>query len=167
MRFSKKLITILFNSAAIALSTFLSTWILRLSFGDFWLAHSEYLQFHYRYLSDGPVQYGTNSGLVAIATALNSDHATLVDVEGITVWTSLTYFRRRSAPVSFAKLFGSVGLPALSSQHRSLIIFITYQTYLKKVETGGGSSRASRVPCRRTVTPYRRTGADARTAFTA
>jgi signal transduction histidine kinase/CheY-like chemotaxis protein len=57
------------------------------------------------------------------------------------LWTSLTYFAGASAAGIIAKLFGSVGLPALFvTAPILLIIFITYRTYLKNVEAAAAQA---------------------------
>jgi signal transduction histidine kinase/CheY-like chemotaxis protein len=137
MRFSKKPITIFFNSAIIALSTFLSAWTLRLCFGDILLlprgGYSS--NFITAICLMALVQYVINSGLVAIVTALKSGNSFWGTWKKNYLWTSLTYFAGASAAGIIAKLFGSVGLPALFvTAPILLIIFITYRTYLKNVE---------------------------------
>jgi signal transduction histidine kinase/ActR/RegA family two-component response regulator len=143
MRFSKKPVTILFNSATIAFSTFLSAWTLRLCFGDILaLPHSEYSsRFIMAICLMALVQYATNSGLVAIATALKTGDPLWTTWRRNYLWTSLTYFAGASAAGIIAKLFGSVGLPALIvTAPILLIIFVTYQTYLKNVETAAAQA---------------------------
>lgn len=143
MRFSKKPITILFNSATIAFSTFLSTWTLRFCFGDILtLAHSGYSSSFIKAIClMALVQYATNSGLVALATALKTGEPLWTTWKGNYLWTSLTYFAGASAAAIIAKIYGSVGLPALIvTAPILLIIFITYQTYLKNVETAAAQA---------------------------
>lgn len=137
MRFSKKPITIIFNSAIIALSTSLSVWTLRFCFGDILLlprgGYSS--NFITAICLMALVQYVVNSGLVAIVTALKSGDSFWATWKKNYLWTSLTYFAGASAAGIIAKLFGSVGLPALFvTAPILLIIFITYRTYLKNVE---------------------------------
>jgi signal transduction histidine kinase/ActR/RegA family two-component response regulator len=143
MRFSKKPLTILFNSAAIAFSTFLNTWMLRISFGDILaLPQSGYSSsFIMAICLMALVQYAANSGLVAIATALKTGEPLWTTWKRNYLWTSLTYFAGASAAGIIAKLFGSVGLPALIvAAPILLIIFVTYRTYLKNVETAAAQA---------------------------
>jgi signal transduction histidine kinase/CheY-like chemotaxis protein len=137
MRFSKKAVTIFFNSAIVALSTFLSAWTLRLCFGDILLLPRGGYSSHFitAICLMALVQYVVNSGLVAIFTALKSGDPFWGTWKKNYLWTSLTYFAGASAAGIIAKLFGSIGLPALFvTAPILLIIFITYRTYLKNVE---------------------------------
>jgi signal transduction histidine kinase/ActR/RegA family two-component response regulator len=143
MRFSKKPIIILFNSAVIALSTFLSTWTLRLCFGNIpALPRSGYSSsFITAICLMALVQYATNSGLIALASALKTDQPFWTTWKKNYLWTSLTYFAGASAAGMIAKLFGSIGLPALIiTTPILLIIFVTYKTYLKNVETAAAQA---------------------------
>jgi signal transduction histidine kinase/CheY-like chemotaxis protein len=143
MRFSKKPITIFFNSSAIALSTFLSVWTLRLCFGDILaLPRGEYSSiFIIAICLMALVQYAVNSGLVAIATALKTGDSFWATWKTNYLWTSLTYFAGASAAGIIAKLFGNVGLPALIvTAPILLIIFLTYRTYLKNVEAAAAQA---------------------------
>jgi signal transduction histidine kinase/ActR/RegA family two-component response regulator len=143
MRFSRKPVTIFFNSSIIALSTFLSAWTLRLCFGDILLlprgGYSS--NFITAICLMALVQYVFNSGLVAIVTALKSGETFWGTWKKNYLWTSLTYFAGASAAGIIAKLFGSVGLPALFvTAPILLIIFVTYRTYLKNVEAAAAQA---------------------------
>ncbi|MDQ3817233.1 MAG: hypothetical protein M3362_06035, partial [Acidobacteriota bacterium] len=131
MRFSKKASTILFNSAVLAISTFLSAWTLRLCVGNILaLPHSGYSSgFIIAICLMALVQYASNSGLAALYSALKTGNPLWATWKKSYLWTSLTYFAGASAAGIIAKLFGSVGLPALIvTAPILLIIFITYQT---------------------------------------
>lgn len=143
MRFSKKPVTILFNSGIIALSTFLSAWTLRFCFGEILLlplgGYSS--NFITAICLMALVQYIVNSGLVATVTALKSGDPFWVTWKKNYLWTSLTYFAGASAAGIIVKLFGSIGLPALFvTAPILLIIFITYKTYLKNVEAAAAQA---------------------------
>lgn len=143
MRFSKKTATILFNAAVISLSTFLSTWTLRFFLGDITaLPRSGYSSsFIIAICLMALVQYVVNSGLVAVAAALKTNAPLWATWKRNYLWTSLTYFAGASAAGIIAKLFGSVGLPAIIvTAPILLIIFVTYQTYLKNVETAAAQA---------------------------
>ena len=143
MRFSKKLSTILLNSALLALSTFLSAWTLRLCVGDILaLPQSGYSSsFIIAICLMALVQYATNSGLAALYSALKTGDRFWVTWKKNYLWTSLTYFAGASAAGIVAKLFSSIGLPALIvTAPILLIIFVTYQTYLKNVETAAAQA---------------------------
>jgi signal transduction histidine kinase/CheY-like chemotaxis protein len=143
MRFSKKPATIFFNSAVIAISTFLSALTLRLLMGDILaLSQSGYSS---RFITAiclmALVQYIFNSGLISVVTALKTDQPIWVTWKGNYLWTSLTYFAGASAAGIITKVYARVGLPALLvTAPILLIIFITYQTYLKNIETAAAQA---------------------------
>lgn len=143
MRFSRKPVTILFNSAVMAISTFVSAWTLRLFFGDILaLPRGGYSSnFILAICLMALVQYAANSGLVAAAMALKRGEALWATWKNNYLWTSLTYFAGASAAGIISKLFGTVGLPALIvTAPILLIIFITYRTYLKNVEAAAAQA---------------------------
>ncbi|HKQ99564.1 MAG TPA: ATP-binding protein [Pyrinomonadaceae bacterium] len=143
MRFSKKLSTILFNCAVIAISTFLSTWTLRLCFGDILaLPGGGYSSaFIIAICLMALVQYASNSGLVALVASLKTNDSFWATWKRSYLWTSLTYFAGASTAGIIARIFGSIGLPALiATAPILLIIFITYRTYLKNVETASAQA---------------------------
>jgi signal transduction histidine kinase/CheY-like chemotaxis protein len=143
MRFSKKPVTIFFNSSVIALSTFLSTWTLRLFLGDITaLTRSGYSSgFITAICLMALVQYGVNSGLISVVAALKANEPLWATWKGNYLWTSLTYFAGASAAGIIAKVYGSIGLPALLvTAPILLIIFITYQTYLKNIEAAAAQA---------------------------
>ncbi len=138
MRFGKKLITYLFNAAVMALSTFLTVWALRLIFGPIYvLTRSDFsAEFALAVCMMALVQYVTNSGLVALAGALMAGHPVWATWKRYYLWTSLSYFAGASAAAVTAKLVLGVGFYAIFAMTPIIaVIFFTYKTYLKNVET--------------------------------
>lgn len=138
VRFSKLRLVIAFNAATAACSTFITVWVLRLSFGGSLVT-----------LRDGYsapfivclclmtlVQYIANSGLVATAAALRTDQPLWTTWRKGFLWTSITYFAGASAAGIIAKLIDTVGFYAfLATTPIIAIVYFTYCTYLKNVES--------------------------------
>jgi signal transduction histidine kinase/ActR/RegA family two-component response regulator len=136
-RFSRKHITILFNWGCAAWSACVTSYALRLFYGD------------PVSLSAGPlsgkfitaialmalVQYASNSGIVAICGALKAGAPIWQTWKKHYLWTSVTYFAGASAAAVIAKLMGLFGLYALILTLPIIaIVFYNYQTYLKNIE---------------------------------
>ncbi|HEY2971483.1 MAG TPA: response regulator [Pyrinomonadaceae bacterium] len=136
-RFSRKHITILFNWGCAAWSACVTSYALRLFYGD------------PVSLSAGPlsgkfitaialmalVQYASNSGIVAICGALKAGAPIWQTWKKHYLWTSVTYFAGASAAAVIAKLMGLFGFYALIITLPIIaIVFFTYQTYLKNIE---------------------------------
>jgi signal transduction histidine kinase/ActR/RegA family two-component response regulator len=136
-RFSRKHITILFNWGCAAWSACVTSYALRLFYGD------------PVSLSAGPlsgkfitaialmalVQYASNSGIVAICGALKAGAPIWQTWKKHYLWTSVTYFAGASAAAVIAKLIGLFGFYALIITLPIIaIVFFTYQTYLKNIE---------------------------------
>ena len=138
LRITKRPLTMMFNSASMAVSTFVTAWMLRLLFGSITA------------LSSGPfssrlitatctmafVQYIVNSGLVAIAGALKANKPLWATYKQHYVWTSLTYFAGASAACITMRLIGEVGFYAfIATMPIVAVLYFTYITYVKNVET--------------------------------
>jgi signal transduction histidine kinase len=137
-RFSKRPITYLFNSAVMAVSTFLTVLALRLAFGPIrHLIHSEYsARLVMAICLMALVLYIVNSGLIAVAAALRTGNPVWHTWRTYYLWTSLTYFAGASAAAFTAKLVLSVGSYAIIAMVPVIaILLFTYQTYLKNVAT--------------------------------
>lgn len=138
LRITKKKFTMAFNTAVFICSTFLTNWTLTLFFGS--VIDLTTQSFSPRFLMAltvmGTVQYFTNSGLVATAAALRSGEPIWKMWRENFLWTSLTYFAGASAAGIIAKMSGSLGLYAfLAIAPIIAIIYFTYHTYLKNVES--------------------------------
>ncbi len=136
LRISRKPLTILFNSAVLALSTFLTAMALRGLFGAADLAGNDYspsalLAVFVMAL----VQYAANTGLIAVEKSLKLGERFWPTWKTYYLWTSVTYLAGASAAGVTARLVQSVGFYAvLATLPIIAIIYFTYLTYLKNIE---------------------------------
>ena len=136
LRFSKKWITIFFNTAVMALATFLSIWLLRFAFGSVVELRAGYSPtFIIGICMMALIQYLSNSGMVAVAAALRLDQPFMSTWRKNFLWTSITYFAGASAAGIIAKLIDTFGFYAfLATTPIIAIVYFTYCTYFKNVE---------------------------------
>lgn len=136
LRFSKIKLTIIFNAATAACSTFITTSALRLCFGSL-------IGFHEGYTASlticvcvmALVQYISNSGMVATAAALKTGQPLWTTWRRSFLWSSITYFAGASAAGIISRLIDTVGFYAfLATTPIIAIVYFTYCTYLKNVE---------------------------------
>lgn len=93
----------------------------------------------------GMVQYVSNSGLVAIGSALKDGVPIWETWTKHYLWTSITYFTGASAAMIAAKLVFSFGLFALLATAPIItIVYFTYRTYLEKVESAAAQAEQAR-----------------------
>ena len=150
LRFSQKSITIspvsiLFNSAMMACSTFLTVMALEIFIGGI------------RELPRGGfsaklfiavclmalVQYIANSCLAAIHTACKTDQPLWHTWSKYYLWASITYLTGASAAGITAKVIDEVGFYALIVVTPIIaIVFFTYRTYLKNIEAMAAAAKA-------------------------
>lgn len=135
-RISKKATTIFFNASVMAVSTFVTSWALRLFFAEF---QDEQLSLTAGFVAAvclmGLTQYAFNSGLVAIDRALQTEESISQTWRKHYLWTSLTYFAGASAAGVIAKLIVVLGFfPMILATPIIAIVYFTYQTYMKSVE---------------------------------
>lgn len=136
MRFSKKRLTITFNVATAACSTFVTVWAMRLCFGTIIGLRGGYsAPFMIGICLMALVQYVSNSGMIAIAVALKNRQPLWMTWRRSFLWTSITYFAGASAAGIISKLIDTVGFYAfLATTPIIAIVYFTYCTYLKNVE---------------------------------
>ena len=142
---SRKPITLSFNSAVMACSTFLTVWVLRFLFGPIAnLPHNDFTaNFIVVVCVMALVQYLTNSILAAVAQAWKTDEPVWNIWSKYCLWTSITYFAGASGAVIIAKLIDTVGFYAvIAATPIILIIYITYRTYLKNIEVMAAAAQA-------------------------
>jgi signal transduction histidine kinase/ActR/RegA family two-component response regulator len=137
LRISRKPRTILFNSAAMACSTFITVWTLRTGFGSI----IELTRAGYTGGFIGAIwvmaltQYAANSGLVAAEKALKTDQPFWMTWRAFYLWTSVTYIAGASAAGIIAKLIGTFGFYAVTLTAPIVaIIYLTYRTYQGNIE---------------------------------
>jgi diguanylate cyclase (GGDEF)-like protein/PAS domain S-box-containing protein len=147
LRITKKPLTMAFNSASMALSTFLTVWTLRLFFGS--LVDLSNHSFSSRLITStctmAFIQYGVNSGLVAIAGALKANRPVWATYKEHYVWTSLTYFAGASAAGLTVRLISIVGFYAfIATMPIVAILYFTYVTYVKNVESSASQAEQAK-----------------------
>lgn len=138
LRITKKPLTMAFNSAGMAISTFITVWTLRLFFGS--IVDLSNGSFSSRLITATCMmaftQYIVNSGLVAVAGALKANEPVWATYKQHYVWTSLTYFAGASAAGITVRLVSAVGFYAfIATMPIVAILYFTYVTYVKNVET--------------------------------
>ncbi|MEN3331165.1 MAG: hypothetical protein V7641_530 [Blastocatellia bacterium] len=138
LRITKKKLTMAFNSACMAIATFITVLALRLCFGP--ISGVTQGAFSSRLVMAACVmaivQYVCNSGLVAAAGALLINRPFWETYKKHYVWTSITYLAGASAAVITIKLIHLIGFYAFMATLPILIIvYFTYTTYVKSVES--------------------------------
>ena len=136
LRISRKPLTILFNAAVLALSTFLTATALRTLFGASNLAGDYYSApaLAAVFVMAG-VQYIVNTGLIAVEKSLKLGEPFWPTWKTYYLWTSVTYLAGASAAGISARLVAAVGFYAvLTTVPIVAIIYFTYLTYLKNIE---------------------------------
>jgi diguanylate cyclase (GGDEF)-like protein len=143
LHISRKPLTIIFNGALMGFSTFITAWVLRFCLG----AAAEGLhEGSSAMLVTGVcimalVQYAVNSGLVAFDKTLRLRQPFRQVWVRYYLWTSLTYFAGASAASVVAKLMVNVGFfPVVVTTPIIAILYFTYQTYLKSIETSAAQA---------------------------
>src|SRR6266550_716221 len=136
-RFCRKSILVPFNWGCAALSTCVTVYALRYFFGD--VAKLSSAPLSAKFVSAmalmALIQYGANSGVVAICGALQAGRPIWQTWKKHYLWTSITYFAGASAAAVIAKLIQEFGFYALVITIPIIaIVFFTYRTYLKNIE---------------------------------
>ncbi len=136
LRISRKPVTILFNAAVLAVSTFFTAMALRALFGTADLAGHDYSAYSLAAVFVmALVQYVTNTGLIAVEKSLKLGERFWPTWKTYYLWTSVTYLAGASAAGATARLVQSVGFYAvLATLPIIAIIYFTYLTYLKNIE---------------------------------
>ncbi|HEX8720951.1 MAG TPA: ATP-binding protein [Pyrinomonadaceae bacterium] len=136
LRISRRPLTILFNSAVLGLSTFLTASVLRALFGAADLAGAEYSPYSLAAVFVmALVQYAANTGLIAAEKSMKLGERFWPTWKTYYLWTSVTYLAGASAAGVTARLVQAVGFYAvLTTVPIVAIIYFTYLTYLKNIE---------------------------------
>lgn len=143
--FSKKAMTMMFNSAVMACATFLTVWTMRLGFGS--IVELPHGNFSASFVSAlcvmALVQYLANSGLVAVLAACKTDQPVWHTWAKYYLWTSVTYFAGASAAGILARLIVVVGFYAVIVTIPIVIcVYFTYRIYLKNIEVMAAAAKA-------------------------
>jgi diguanylate cyclase (GGDEF)-like protein/PAS domain S-box-containing protein len=136
LRVSRKARVVLFNSAVMACSTFLTVHAVRTCFGPLaGLATGESpAALVTAVCLMALVQYLANSGLAAAYTALKTDQPVWLTWRRFFLWTSVTYFAGAAAAGIIAYLIGTLGFRAAFAVAPIVaIVYVTYSTYLKNL----------------------------------
>jgi len=143
-RLSKTRLTLFFNIAVFAVSTFITVWSIRLFFGEPHVlpANENTSKYVAAICLMALVQYICNSGLVAVNVALRNNRPVWRMWRENFLWTSITYFAGASAAGIIAKSIGVVGIYAfLGAMPIVAVVYFTYTTYLKNVESAASQAK--------------------------
>ena len=150
VRLRQMRLTITFNTATAALSTFVTVWVLRVSFGSIFQLRGGYsAPFIVGICLMALVQYVANSGLVATAAALKINQPLWTTWRKSFLWTSITYFAGASAAGIIAKLIDAVGFYAFlvdDPDHRHRLLHLLHLPEERR--SVGRAGRAGRAPRR-------------------
>ena len=142
---SRKVITLSYNAAQLAVSTLITVLVLRFFFGDVVnLAHGDFsVNFLVAVLIMGFVQHICNSLLASAAQALKHDQSIWRVWGKYCLWPSITYFAGASVAVISAKLVGLFGPYAIIATTPIIgSIYLTYRTYIKNLQVTAASAKA-------------------------
>jgi len=143
LRFSRRPQTVLFNWGCSSLSVFITSSILSRAFGD--IVRLPTRAFSTTFLvalgSMALIHYVSNSGIVAIGTALKTNQSIWQTWRKHYLWTSITYFAGASAAGAIAALVSLIGFSAFAITMPIIcIVYLTYRTYLRNVETSAAQA---------------------------
>src|SRR5688572_753537 len=143
LRFAKKPRIVAFNFACSAVSIFLTSTVMNLVFGDVVGLREDPISgtFIAAICTMALAHYIINSGIVAVGAAFKTDQPIWQTWHKHYLWTSITYFTGAIAAGVIAGLVYFIGayafvitLPIIA------IVFLTYRTYLKNVETSAAQA---------------------------
>jgi signal transduction histidine kinase/CheY-like chemotaxis protein len=138
LRFSRKRRIVAFNWAATAVSISITSSVVQLIFGSVVALREKPITatFVAALCTMALTHYAVNSGIVAIGAALKEDEPIWQTWRNHYLWTSITYFAGASAAGVIAGLVYFIGVYAFVITLPIIgIVFLTYRTYLKNVET--------------------------------
>jgi signal transduction histidine kinase/CheY-like chemotaxis protein len=143
LRFSRKRRIVAFNWASTAVSIFITSSILQWIFGSVVALREKPITatFVAAVCTMALAHYAVNSGIVAIGAALKEGEPIWQTWRKHYLWTSLTYFAGACAAGVIAGLVYFIGVYAFVITLPIIgIIFLTYRTYLKNVETSAAQA---------------------------
>lgn len=136
VRFSKKIKVPFFNLGVMAVSTFLTASLVYGLFPDLSLRPGFTPNLIVALCLMALVQYGLNSWLVAVGVALGVGQTVWQSWRANFLWTSLTYFAGAFGAGIVGRLTEELGVYSLlATTPIIVIVYLTYKTYLKNVET--------------------------------
>ncbi|MCA1613553.1 MAG: hypothetical protein LC800_05220, partial [Acidobacteria bacterium] len=136
LRISRRPRTILFNSAVMACSTFVTDGALRLIFGDVvaLTAGGYSVNLLAAVCLMAMTQYAANTALVALEKSFKIGRQFLATWKEFYLWSSVTFIAGASAAGLIARLVGAFGLYAVALATPIVaVVYLTYRTYLKNV----------------------------------
>lgn len=137
LRISRKPLTIAFNSAAMACSTFLTALFIRFMFGpvETLVGKSDLTALMTATTLMAGAQFILNSGLVATAGAMRAGRPVWETWKTHYLWTSVSYFAGALAAAMIATLTSLIGFYSLAAVLPIIgVVYLTYSTYLKNQE---------------------------------
>ncbi len=143
LRFNRKPQTVFFNWGCAAVSIFITSIVLEISFGDVTSLpiHPFSATFVVAICAMALLHYALNSGIVAIGTALKTSQPIWQTWRKHYLGTSITYFVGASAAGVISALVHLIGISAFVITLPIIgIVFLTYRTYLKNVETAAAQA---------------------------
>ena len=146
VRITRKKMVMGFNAGVSACSTFLTVMVLRAGFGDIQqLAVGDQSRYISAVCVMALVTYVVNSGLVATGVALRQGLPVWQMWRQNFLWTSITYFAGASAAAIVVKLVAGFGIYAfLATAPIVIVVYFTYCTYLKNVESSTKQAELAR-----------------------
>ena len=148
LKISKRPRTILFNSAILATSTFITATIVTWTMGSpVKIIENGFTANFFAAVSlIALVQYMANTWLIAIEKSYKINESTWNTWRTYYLWTSVTYLAGASAAGIIAILIKTYGFYAVvATVPIILIICFTYQTYLKNIEASVAQTEAARL----------------------
>src|SRR5215203_5459942 len=143
LRFSRRPVIVAFNFGSSAVSILITSSVMKLIFGNIVDLRLKPLTatFVAAICTMALTHYVVNSGIVGIAGALKSDQPIWQTWRKHYLWTSITYFAGACAAGVIASLVYFIGVYAFVITLPIIaIIFLTYRTYLKNVETSAAQA---------------------------
>ena len=143
LRFSRRLRTVAFNFGSSAVSILITSGVMRLVYGNVVDLRSDPLTvtFVAAICTMALTHFVANSGIVGIGGALKIDEPIWQTWRNNYLWSSLTYFAGACAAGVIAGLVYFIGVYAFVITLPIIaIIFLTYRTYLKNVETSAAQA---------------------------
>jgi len=143
LRFSRRLRTVAFNFGSSAVSILITSGVMRLVYGNVVDLRSNPLTITFvaAICTMALTHFVANSGIVGIGGALKIDQPIWQTWRKHYLWSSLTYFAGACAAAVIAGLVYFMGVYAFVITLPIIaIIFLTYRTYLKNVETSAAQA---------------------------
>jgi diguanylate cyclase (GGDEF)-like protein/PAS domain S-box-containing protein len=147
LRYSKRPLVGLFNAGVMACSTAITATVVSFGFGSLTALPQGQLRTLVMALSVmALVQYGFNSGLVAVSAAIKLKQPLWFTWRTNFLWTSITYFAGASTAGIVARVIHQTGFYALLATAPIIaIIYLTYRTYLRNIETSAAQAEQAKL----------------------